>query len=507
VSRIPRQWDEETDVAVVGFGYAGGMTAVAAHDAGARVLILEKMPDPGGISVCSAGGLRIARDAGQAFQYLKATNAGTTPDDVLSRLAQGMTELPDLVHELAAVDGAVVGVRDSAANYPLPGHETFGFVYIDDLPGFDPAQAFPCVKGSAQGARLFKVMFDNVARRAIPVRTSARARRLVQDAEGVVIGLIAEITGREVAIRARRAVVLACGGFEGDAELQRQHWQIKPVLSAAYRGNTGDGIRMAQAAGAQLWHMWHFHGSYGFRHPDPAYPFAIRMKRLPDWLPGTGLRGDVRMAWIMVDRGGRRFTNEYDPYMQDTGQRALERFDPVTQSYPRIPATLIVDEEGRKLYPLGVPTYNERGLAMGWSQDNLAEVQSGLIARAQTLDELADHIGVVPATLQATVKRWNEMCAAGADAEFGRPPASMVPIATPPFYFAHLWPVVSNTQGGPAHDAEQRVLDAFGQPIPRLFAAGELGSVFGHLYMSGGNLAECFVGGRTAGRNAAAMAG
>jgi predicted oxidoreductase len=77
-------------------------------------------------------------------------------------------------------------------------------------------------------------------------------------------------------------------------------------------------------------------------------------------------------------------------------------------------------------------------------------------------------------------------------------------IAEPPFYAAQLWPVVSNTQGGPRHDEKQRVVDAFGAPIPRLYAAGELGSVFGHLYMSGGNLAECFIGGRMAGREAAA---
>jgi predicted oxidoreductase len=81
----------------------------------------------------------------------------------------------------------------------------------------------------------------------------------------------------------------------------------------------------------------------------------------------------------------------------------------------------------------------------------------------------------------------------------------MVRIATPPFYFAEVYPVCSNTHGGPVHDVEQRVIDAFGQPINRLYAAGELGGVFGHLYVSGGNLAECFVGGWTAGRNAAKL--
>ena len=81
----------------------------------------------------------------------------------------------------------------------------------------------------------------------------------------------------------------------------------------------------------------------------------------------------------------------------------------------------------------------------------------------------------------------------------------MMPIAEPPFSAAYVWPIVSNTQGGLPHDEEQRVLDAFGAPIPRLYVAGELGSVFGHLYISGGNYSECLVGGRIAGRNAARL--
>ena len=102
---------------------------------------------------------------------------------------------------------------------------------------------------------------------------------------------------------------------------------------------------------------------------------------------------------------------------------------------------------------------------------------------------------------------WNRRCAEGRDSDFARPPSSMVPIAEPPFYAAQLWPVVSNTQGGPRHDERQRILDVYGAPIPRLYAAGELGSVFGHLYMSGGNLAECFIGGRIAGQEAAGESG
>jgi len=102
---------EAFDVIVVGFGYAGAIAAIEAHDAGASVLLLEKQPDPGGISICSAGGLRIAKSAEDAYAYLAATNAGTAPEPVLRRLAEGMTGLPDYVRRLAATVRAVVSVR------------------------------------------------------------------------------------------------------------------------------------------------------------------------------------------------------------------------------------------------------------------------------------------------------------------------------------------------------------------------------------------------------------
>jgi succinate dehydrogenase/fumarate reductase flavoprotein subunit len=488
----------EADVVVVGFGFAGGIAAIEAADAGAGVILVEKMPDPGGISVCSAGGIRIAKDAAKALAYLEATNAGTTPTPVLKVLAEGMTEVGAYMKALGDAVGAVVVEREADGNYPFDGHDTFGFANVDDIPGVDLARTFPQVRGNPAGARMFKVVLDNVRRRPIDVRLGTPVRRLIRDG--------ARIVGVETAagpIRAKRAVVLATGGFEADPAMQAQFWQLKPVLSAAVRCNTGDGIRMAQAVGASLWHMWHFHGCYGFRHPDPAYPFGIRLKRLPDWLPGKGPRGDVRMAWIVVDRTGRRFMNEYHPYLQDTGHRPMDHYEPEMQDYPHVPGYLIVDDEGRKLYPLGAPTYNDRGVSFAWSRDNLAEVDLGILGRAASIDEMASQMRTDAGTLARTLADWNRACAGGHDPAFGRPPSSMVPVARPPFFWGEVWPVVSNTQGGPAHDERQRVLDAFGDPIPGLYAAGELGSVFGHLYMSGGNLAECFIGGRIAGREAA----
>ncbi len=495
--------DETYDVIVVGCGFAGGIAAIEAHDAGANVLVLEKMPTPGGISICSAGGLRIAGDADGAFAYLQATNAGTTPDPVLRALADGMTRLAAYVRGLGDGTGAVVGERPGKGNYPLPGHETFGFVYVDDIPGFDPARTYPHVQGSPAGARLFSVIEDNLQRRRIDLRVNSPVRRLETDSAGAVKGVVVEDTDGTRRFGARRAVILTCGGFEGAPDMQRQYWQAKPVLNAAFRGNTGDGIRMAQALGADLWHMWHFHGSYGFRHVDPNYPFAIRTKRLPDWLPGEGPPSDVRMAWILLDRQGRRFMNEYEPYLQDTGARPMERFRPEIQDYSALPAWLITDEDGRRLYSLGRPTYNESGVVFDWSADNLREIDLGILRRAETIEDMAAQMELSAVELQASIEKWNHACAAGDDREFGRPPTSMHPIARPPYVFAPVWPVVSNTQGGPVHDKRQRIIDVFGAPVRRLYAAGELGSAFGHLYISGGNLAECFIGGRIAGRAAA----
>ncbi len=144
-------WNEATDVIVVGCGFAGATAAIAAHDAGAEVVLLEKMPDPGGISICSGGGLRIASDAQSAFSYLQTTNAGTTPDDVLWVLAEGMVSLPSEVEALAKINQAVVARREAPAIYPFDGRDVFGFCLIESIPDFDPQASYPTVRTLGTG--------------------------------------------------------------------------------------------------------------------------------------------------------------------------------------------------------------------------------------------------------------------------------------------------------------------------------------------------------------------
>lgn len=495
--------DEWTDVIVAGYGFAGGVAAITAADAGRDVLLLEKMAVPGGISICSGGGFRVARDAARALEYLVATNAGSIDMALLQAMAEEMVALPQFVEKLAAINGATLVTLERPGSYPFPGCDTFRFLEVDAVPGFDAKVAYPKVRSLRAGINAFKVIDDNIrARPRIEVRCSTPAMRLLKDESGAVSGVEVDGPHGVRQIGARCGVVLACGGFESSPDMQRRYWQLRPVLPSATRGNTGDGYRMAQALGAELSHMWHFHGSYGFRHTDPAYPFGIRSKKLPDWVPDM-LDTKAQMSWILVDGTGRRFMNEYQPYVHDTGHRWFDRYDPVTMRFPSMPAYMVFDEAGRGMYAVAKSYINDPDIApYDWSDDNLREVELGILKRADSIPELARAMKVPEAGLEQTVAQWNAQCAARAPDTFGRPPATRVPIAKPPFYFGAVWPVVSNTQGALRHDVAQRVLDTFDKPIPRLYVAGELGSIWGFLYLSGGNLSECLISGRVAGRNA-----
>jgi succinate dehydrogenase/fumarate reductase flavoprotein subunit len=491
---------EAFDVVVVGFGLAGAIAAIEAHDAGAKVLIVEKQSGPGGISICAGGGIRTVDSADKAFAYLKASNASTTPEPVLMVLARGMVELANYVRTLAEPLGATTNIVPTNANYALPGYETWGYVEVDHVPGFDAAAEYPHMRteGDVNGKYMFRIAHEHVVRRGIAVRLGSAVDRLWRQ-DGEISGVICG----DAVIPARRAVVLACGGFEASEELQRQFWPTPPMRSVATLGNTGDGIRMAQEAGAGLWHMWHLHGVYGFHHPDSEFKLGIRIRRLRNWTPGIPSSRVSLMSWIVVDRRGKRFMNEYDPYMQDTNHRPMALYDQVTQSYPRIPSVLVVDAKGRELYPLCQPIYNDADIAARFNKQNAQELDEQVLVTRSSLNEIASEFDLDMDGFAATIAEWNAACAAGIDRAFGRPSGSMMPIAQPPFSAAKVWPIVSNTQGGLPHDEDQRVLNSFGEPIRHLYVAGELGSVFGHLYIAGGNFSECLISGRISGVNAA----
>src|ERR1051326_7178250 len=175
------RWDQEADVVVVGYGAAGGVAAIAAHDAGAEVLVVEKMPHPGGISILSGGGVAFARSAEGAFEYLKRTCNGTTPDEVLRPLAEGIVEIIDWVTELAKVSGTEPSQSEVRGHgtYPFPGTNDMDSIKLKDFPAYD---AFPLRPGkSVVGGKVFELDGIHVVgawERIGPVAAHLALRRL-----------------------------------------------------------------------------------------------------------------------------------------------------------------------------------------------------------------------------------------------------------------------------------------------------------------------------------------
>jgi succinate dehydrogenase/fumarate reductase flavoprotein subunit len=486
-------WDLDYDVVVGGYGFAGGMAAISANDEGASVALFEKTAHFGGNSILSGGSCAAGQDYAPTLAYLERTCGDATDHDVLEVFAQGMVELPALLARLAGEVGFETVVDRRGGTYPFPGSDQILAVHVSRNERY---KGYPWATGIRAGGTLFWILAEQIQRRpGIEVRYNAPIVDLVAGEDNIVLGVLAEVDGRQVRVRARRAVILCTGGFEHNETLLKHYLPIPDAMAMSSLGNTGDGIVMGQKLGAALWHMWLLHGGYGFK--VPGSPVAFRH----DY---SGFRSDNRpMPWIAVDRFGKRFMDEYPPAPQDTPIRALEYYDPDIQDFPRIPCYLVLDERGRKLGPLAKPIATDDSATYEWSDDNLTEVAKGYVVRAATLEGLAGELGIDKRSLRETVQRWNDDCGQGQDRDHRRPAGTMMPLDTPPFYAIPAWPIITNTQGGLRHNARQQVLDSRGEPIPRLYKAGENGSLFGHLYMLAGNNSECFIGGEIAGRNAA----
>lgn len=317
---------------------------------------------------------------------------------------------------------------------------------------------------------------------------------------GKVCGVKVQINDKEGVIRANRAVVLTCGGFEFNPWMKENYLRVNPVHFYGNPGNTGDGINMAMEIGAALWHMNNASWRVTMKFPD--FPVAFSTQH--------------HSTSVLVDKRGNRFTNER--YKRHAFGYELTSYETHALCYPRVPCYMIFDEKRRTLGPLasGRGPCNPPGGIMGdiyyvWSDDNQKEIERGWIVKANTLEELArtlqadpDHGGLMePSSFLATMKRYNESCRKGEDHDFQKPKEWLQPIEDPPYYAVKLWPGGPNTQGGPKRNGRAQIVRTDNSPVPRLYSAGELGSVWGMFYQGGGNIAECIGFGRIAGENAA----
>lgn len=490
------EWDDEADIVVVGFGGAGSAAAITAADNGASVLLLEKQAADAHTpsTLLSGGRVMGVNDADKAEIYLDHCASGLVPREVSRAWAQRALHMNQWLKSIG-IDYTVIGGAEQTDIEGYDSIEVFGEGLRrewDDAE-FVVGEADPKIQG---GVRLFKALKASVeARPAIRVMWEAPASRLVRDETGRIVGVDVTTPEGPRRIGARKGVVLTCGGYEFDEELKLNYLRAPGISFYGNPGNTGDGVRMAQAVGADLWHMNHMIGRAMGHFPtgDGEFVNLLLLVAPPGYLTTAG--------YVLTDKHGRRFTNEFPQAMASHGfYHHLIGYDPETHDYPRIPCYWFFDQKRMTSGPL--PVVSAGAVLVGtvdWSKDNRAEVERGWIKEADTIEEAARLAGVSdPAAAAREVEAYNEACATGVDA-FGRPVESLVPLDEGPFYCVAMYPGGSNTTGGPRRNERAEVVNPFGEPIPGLYAAGELGQASGALCPSNGcNLSEAFVFGMIA---------
>src|SRR5450756_2560931 len=217
--------------------------------------------------------------------------------------------------------------------------------------------------------------------------------------------------------------------------------------------------------------------------------------------------GMPTQSWVVVDKYAQRVVDEYNAGAHNMlWAKGILTFSADSKElieFPAIPAYVIFDETSRSKGPV---VGNSSGYVplhlYKWSNDNLAEINKGWIVKGETIKDVATKLGLDPAALDATLAKYNKYCTDQKDPDFGRDPKTLAPIAAGPFYGMKVWPGFLCTEGGPKRNPKGQVVDPWDAPIPRLYSAGELGSIAGFLYQGSNDIGgECMAMGRIAAKN------
>ncbi len=529
------------DVVVIGTGASGLAAAIAAHDAGASVVILDKADTVGGTTAISGGvvwapanhhmtGVDPEADKAAALAYFHALS-DTLDEPVLRAFVE---EAGSAIAWLEAATPLRLGVLEGYPDYYLdrPGARATGGRALDaDLFDFNrlgawrdtvftagpvsrlmlretplggatalPAPAVFAERIAADlrgfGQSIVGALLAGCLERGIRPLLNTAARRLITQGDAVT-GVEIEIQGTSRRLTARRGVVLATGGFEWNREMTAAFLRGPLTHPASPPRATGDGLRLAQRVGAGLANM------------TSAW-WAPTLTGADTWPTGEPRSSPVLIertlpGAIMVNRRGERFCNEATNYSALAG--AFHAFDPNTYSWVNLPAWLIFDGAYKSRYAVGSAPPGPD--APDW------------IARAPTLAALAATIGCDGPGLMAAVTRFNAQAAAGFDADFQRGQsaydsfygdrsrpgvaATLGALETPPYYAVPITIGALGTNGGVRTDALGRALDPDGEPIAGLYAAGNvMAAPTGPVYAgAGGTLGPALTFGCIAGRHAA----
>ncbi len=528
---MTKDFDQSVDWLVAGSGAAGMTGAVVAHQLQGSVLVVEKEPLFGGTTAKSGGVAWIPGNHRQAeadiedsiedgYRYLKGLIGDTVEDARVRAYAERAPEMLQFMMQHSHVDYTplpaymdyyenVEGWREGGrsmdpgsidlrelgaeGNHIRIGHydglllpfnmtvpesrKLLGMGASAYLTGFKllsrylldiPARLRKqrdnrLTLGPALVAKLRRSLMD----RNIPLWLNTPMRELIAD-DGVVRGAIIERDGERVRVEARRGVLLATGGFGQNNDL-RKHYHQGPsdgAWSASSPGATGDAVGMGASVGAGL-------GFMGSAWWSPTY-------KIPDGRVLALISGKSNPGSIMVNRQGRRFTNEARPYEDFV----KDQYASEARGEQAVPCYLVFDATYRSRYALG---HIKPGSVESDSKIPQGYFDSGLLTRADSIAELAQQLGIDAQVLEQTVTEFNRHARLGEDPDFQRgasrhdryyadprvtPNPSLAALETAPYYAFRCEPGDLDTKGGLTCDEHGRVLDQDGQVIQGLYAAG-----------------------------------
>jgi len=445
---------KQTDVVVIGGGGAGLAAAVSAAEAGAKVILIEKMPALGGNTIRGGGAYQAVNPELQRRQNI---------EDSLDLHFQHTFEGGDRQGNQALirimVNNALDGIR-WLEGYGMKWRDT-----VRAITGSLWARCHSPVDPSGTG--YINTLQRAAAQRGVEIMLETKAERLIVR-DGRVVGVEATSKGGTVTLEARRGVVMATGGFGANKEMMARYRPAKKDLPTTnHPGATGDGIRMAEAVGARLIGMEH-------------------VQSLPFGDPRTGgLDGGAWGApenYIMINRDGRRYVDE--------GARRDELVE----------ATL--KQRGQSMFVI-VDSQTVQPGARFWGIAIEELVARGGVFTDMTIEGLARQIGVDPAVLRTTIETYNQAVAQKSDREFGKTMLG-VQLNRPPFFASPRVVSIHHTMGGVEINERTQVIDRNGRVIPGLFAAGEVtGGIHGTNRLGGNAMTDVIVFGRIAGKSAA----
>ncbi|MDO4432058.1 MAG: flavocytochrome c [Aerococcaceae bacterium] len=445
----PSELVDSYDVIVIGAGGGGMAAAITAKDAGANVVIFEKMPVIGGNTTKSSGGMNASETKFQKEQGIEDSN-----DLFYEETLKGGKNAndPELLRYMVDNSAEAIDWLDSIG---------IRLNVITFSGGFSKARIHRPEDGSAVGGYLVNGLYNNLMERGVPIFVNANVTEIT-DVDGVVSGVKVEIGGETKEIKAK-AVIIATGGFGSNMEMITG---LKPELegyvTTNHEGATGDGIKLAEQKGAATVAMEQIQ----------IHPTVYQEK---SYLVSEAVRGE---GAILVNSEGNRFYNE-----METRDNVSAAINALPEQY----AYVVFDQALR-----------DRAKAI----EQYAEM--GMVVEGETIEALAEQLGVPADNLKATWEAWNQSVEAGKDEAFGRETAMENNLATAPYYAIKIAPGIHHTMGGIKINTNAQVLTEAGEPIKGLYAAGEVtGGVHGNNRIGGNAVADIIIFGRQAGAQSA----